>query len=671
MKEIKKYTDVIRYGKASTQDVIKEGDYITITEKLDGCFHYDTMITLGDGSKEKIGKIVANRMEVEVMTYNFETKTLEPKKIINWYNHGKKKEFMAFKYQSPIRKGGRLNKMICTKDHLFYTANGWREAQYLTNEDTIYTFSEKINNVQEQLILGTLLGDSSIYPRVKEKTLSRNRGIAFTHSYKQIDYLEFKNKILDSYYSKTRDLISGYGSSEKQSTSICCREIELMIEKCVDENENKKINKNWLLMINPIGLAFWYMDDGSLTKGSNGQRERACFHTEGFSECEIDLLINMLKVKFNISSSKIFYKNKYFRIDVDTCGSEILFDIISPYIIKSMHYKLPKSKQMNINFWDYYENDYTTNSLHPIKISEISQVPNYIDNLCNYDIEVEDNHNYFAGGILVHNSNSSFCLDQENPVGVSCYSRNQILTEENRLRGFYDWVLNNITPIKEKLNTNYRYIGEWLVSHKVSYQEGAYYNFYLFSIWNEETEQYVHDSIVQLEAKRLGLKTPEYFYEGEYISFEHLMSFVGKSNLTLEHDTGEGIVVKNVNYIDRFGKQMFVKLVSEKFAEVQKQKLPKNPNKDNSFILTIKSVLTKARVEKLLYKLLDEQLISEDYSIEDMGILLKLLGNRIYEDIHKEEFEIIKDIEDNLVRRTIGKNLPVILKDILREQERL
>lgn len=36
MKEIKKYTDVIRYGKASTQGVIQEGDIISITEKVDG-----------------------------------------------------------------------------------------------------------------------------------------------------------------------------------------------------------------------------------------------------------------------------------------------------------------------------------------------------------------------------------------------------------------------------------------------------------------------------------------------------------------------------------------------------------------------------------------------------------------------------------------------------------
>lgn len=271
----------------------------------------------------------------------------------------------------------------------------------------------------------------------------------------------------------------------------------------------------------------------------------------------------------------------------------------------------------------------------------------------------------------IDGANASFTLDNGNSLGVSCYSRNKQLDELDRLRGFYDWINNNIIPIKEKLNPNYRYIGEWLCSHKIQYKQDAYYNFYLFSIWDEETEQYLHDSVIKNEAMRLGLKTPQYFYEGEYISFEHLMSFVGKSDLTLEPNTGEGIVVKNVNYTDRFGKQVFVKLVSERFAEVQKQKLPKNPNKDNAFITSVKSVLTKARVEKLLYKLLDEQLIAEDYSIGDMGNILKLLNNRVIEDITKEEFEIIENIEDSTLKRIIGKSLPTVLKEILKEQGKI
>lgn len=225
-------------------------------------------------------------------------------------------------------------------------------------------------------------------------------------------------------------------------------------------------------------------------------------------------------------------------------------------------------------------------------------------------------------------ANASFCLDLDNELGVSCYSRNTPLNEENRLRGFYDYVINNIIPIKDELNPNYRYYGEHLVSHKVQYKPEAYYKFYMFSIFDEESHMYLSDEIVKSEAERLNIKTIPYLYEGEYVSFEHLMGFVGKSDLTLEPNTGEGIVVKNVDYIDGYGRQMFVKLVSEGFAEVQKQKLPKNPNVDCVLLEKINSVVTKARVCKLLHRFVDENLIQEDYSIECMGCYIKEYGEQ-------------------------------------------
>lgn len=268
-------------------------------------------------------------------------------------------------------------------------------------------------------------------------------------------------------------------------------------------------------------------------------------------------------------------------------------------------------------------------------------------------------------------SNASFRLDESNEIGVSCYSRNLLLTAENTLNGFYNWVVENIASIKDKLNPNYIYFGEWLKKHKIVYKDECYRKFYMFSIWDEEKQQYLSDEIVKSEAKRLGLKTVEYFYEGKYISFEHLMSFVGKSNMTLEPNTGEGIVVKNVNYFDKHNRQVFVKLVSEKFAEVQKQKLPKNPNINQREIALVKSVLTQPRVEKLLYKLVDEGLLKEDYAIEDMGLILKALGSRVYDDIMKEESDLFENYELDVIKRIIGKNTPNIIKNILKEQGRM
>lgn len=271
----------------------------------------------------------------------------------------------------------------------------------------------------------------------------------------------------------------------------------------------------------------------------------------------------------------------------------------------------------------------------------------------------------------IDGANASFRLDEENKLGVSCYSRNTLLSEGNRLSGFYDWVTDNIVPIKDKLNPNYIYYGEWLVQHKVRYKEECYHKFYMFSVWNIEKEEYLSDEIVKSEALRLGLTTTNYFYEGEFISFEHLMSFVGKSDITLEPNTGEGVVIKNVNYKDRFGRQMFVKLVSEKFAEVQKQKLPKNPKVNDELTNLVKTVLTKPRVEKILYKLVDEGLLKEDYAIEDMGLILKTLGSKVYEDIMKEESDLFINFDEDKVKRVCGKNTPNIVKQILKEQGRM
>lgn len=271
----------------------------------------------------------------------------------------------------------------------------------------------------------------------------------------------------------------------------------------------------------------------------------------------------------------------------------------------------------------------------------------------------------------IDGANASFRLDSTNPLGVSCYSRNRPLDEDNTLSGFYGWVNENILPIKEKLNSNYIYFGEWLLKHKVQYKAEYYKNFYLFSVWDVINEQYLSDDIVISEAKRLGLTTVPYKYIGQYVSFEHLMSFVGQSDMTEEPNTGEGVVVKNVSYFDKFNKQCFVKLVSEKFAEVQKQRLPKNPNVTNRLIPIIKSVLTKPRVEKLLFKLVDEGLLKEDYSIKDMGIILRALGNKVYEDIMKEESDLFIEFDKDEIKRGIGKNTPQVVKEILKEQNRI
>lgn len=196
------------------------------------------------------------------------------------------------------------------------------------------------------------------------------------------------------------------------------------------------------------------------------------------------------------------------------------------------------------------------------------------------------------------------------------------------------------------------------------YKPEYYNNFYLFNVYDEDLGEYLSDNIMRSEAARLEIKTVPLIYEGEYISFEHLMSFVGQSDMAVTF--GEGIVVKNVSYKDRYGHQVFVKLVHEDFAEIQKQKKPKDPSVITQEQVFVNTYLVEARVDKMLHKLVDEGILDENFGIEDMGMILKNLNTRIYDDLIKEESDYLPaEYEDKLLRKAIGGKLPKIVKQIL------
>src|SRR2546429_6662765 len=91
-----------------------------------GCFNYSARVTLADGTQEKIGKIVNQRMDVEVLSYDPEIDRIVPKKITNWFDNGNADEFLQF----TVAKSGKNGKasFAATENHLIHTPGGWRSA---------------------------------------------------------------------------------------------------------------------------------------------------------------------------------------------------------------------------------------------------------------------------------------------------------------------------------------------------------------------------------------------------------------------------------------------------------------------------------------------------------------------------------------------------------------
>lgn len=98
------------------------------------CFHYDTLITTNKGNL-KIGDIVKNKIECDVLSYNHSTNNFEYKPIINYFKNGVNEELLKLEILGEDKK---IYKIKCTKNHKIYTENrGYVEAELLNENDTI------------------------------------------------------------------------------------------------------------------------------------------------------------------------------------------------------------------------------------------------------------------------------------------------------------------------------------------------------------------------------------------------------------------------------------------------------------------------------------------------------------------------------------------------------
>lgn len=259
-------------------------------------------------------------------------------------------------------------------------------------------------------------------------------------------------------------------------------------------------------------------------------------------------------------------------------------------------------------------------------------------------------------------ANASFTLDGD---VVAAFSRNNRLNEDNTLRGFYGFT-RNIDP--QQLTSGLTYYGEWLVRHKVDYGENEAI-FYLFDIYDEADHTYKSTDFVIAEAQRLRLAIAPILYAGPYVSFAHLQALVGRSALASTADGGEGIVIKNVSFRDKYGRQTFTKMVSDSFREMRPQKAPRNPELTTLEADFADTFVTEGRVDKLLRKLVDEEIIPEGFGLTEMGVILRELSGRVYSDVVKEEAEsITSDFEERRLRKAIGRMLPLVVRGIITKE---
>jgi DNA-binding CsgD family transcriptional regulator len=251
---------------------------------------------------------------------------LEKSEILDLYKQGKNRESIA-------------KQLNITEWAVRKTLDGYCFGTSLSLKKYHQNNTIPLTASQQQLILGSLIGDASLVFNEENDRYDFQVG----HCIEQKEYLEHKAKILNSSIrSYIKDENSFSAGKEFFITSYYNKyELQKIYNICF-VNRIKTISHKWLDLLTEEGISYWFMDDGTSSFLRNNKSVSARFSTLSFPKEQIILLQNKL-LKFNIETSIHKHSDgEGLVISVLTKSINKLMDLVEPFIIPCMSYKIKR-----------------------------------------------------------------------------------------------------------------------------------------------------------------------------------------------------------------------------------------------------------------------------------------------------------------------------------------
>lgn len=243
-------------------------------------------------------------------------------------------------------------------------------------------------------------------------------------------------------------------------------------------------------------------------------------------------------------------------------------------------------------------------------------------------------------------ANACACWDSEENC-MKAFSRKQELGFQNTLNGFWNFVqaFSEETIALFQAHPYWRIFGEWNLKNKIVYNDtGKVKHWYVYDIFDTETERWLHQADVRHFCEDANLEYINVLYYGPFTGWEHVKTFL---HSPAYGDKQEGIVCKDQTKLNNPDTRLpfYLKIVNEDFKEKMKTREkvinPEAEAAKQEAIEMASSIITKNRVEKELFKMRDEQIVPEKITPQDMGLVARTLPQRIYDDCIKEDKELV------------------------------
>lgn len=206
----------------------------------------------------------------------------------------------------------------------------YRKSLNLKSNEFIFDNSP-LTYEEEQILIGGLLGD--LYLGIPKKGVNASGSFAHTTE-KQKEYCWWKYEKLKRFCRKPFDTYQDDKRTGKRYYKTYCDIYTNPLLNYYHSQfyplKEKIVSKKLLYKLDGLGLATWYMDDG--TKCGNAYR--LC--TNSFNKDSLKLIVDFFKENFNINCT-ISSDNTIYIPAKETPAFK---ELIEPFIIESMKYKL-------------------------------------------------------------------------------------------------------------------------------------------------------------------------------------------------------------------------------------------------------------------------------------------------------------------------------------------
>jgi nucleoside-diphosphate-sugar epimerase len=407
------------------------------------CLSGNCPITLADGSTKLLRQLVEEKYSGEVVTVDPTTNTRKLAKVIGWHHNNRRgRTMLRVSYKDAHKRKGLLSGPIVTEDHQILTINGWKEAGNLTDKDILVTHEPSPNWKQKALLIGTLLGDSSLS---KPKNGNQRSQLRMGHHPKEYEWLNIKRNILIDFGMSNIKLNKHKNFSTTSSKYLACM---LDLQRQFYPQKEKIVPRELVWeYFSPILVATWYMDDGYVSKTGSSLNARIATH--GFSEEDVEWSAELFSKQGMICACypvKLKDYGTYYELRFTVQGTIKLFEYIRSFVPESMSHK--------IDYVDYNELKHTLDNNAVPFLSEavidkdVCQHPHGV-----YCLDIEGTNAFVSSEVVVHNCGPTY-------YGVTKRLGEGLFREANNWRSTkfisvrYGNVLrsaNSIVPLFERL----------------------------------------------------------------------------------------------------------------------------------------------------------------------------------------------------------------------------